>query len=101
MAAILRFESREKIRHKATLFGMYVVPGERGRGLGRELVVAVLETARTRPGVGVVQLTVSEGNDAALQLYRRAGFVAFGTEPLAVRVGMGFVAKVHLWRELG
>ena len=30
----LSFESREKIRHKATLFGMYVPPRFRGLGLG-------------------------------------------------------------------
>src|SRR5258707_967762 len=39
----LSFESREKIRHKATLFGMYVPSRFRGLGRGRQLVVAALE----------------------------------------------------------
>src|SRR5947207_11788322 len=47
-AAGLSFESREKIRHKATLFGMYVPARVRGLGLGRRLVFAAPEFARAR-----------------------------------------------------
>ncbi|HSI46940.1 MAG TPA: GNAT family N-acetyltransferase [Ideonella sp.] len=92
----LAFEAREKTRHKATLYGMYVPAAARQRGLGRQLVEAVLAQARARPGVRQVQLTVSEGNAAAQALYRRCGFVPFGTEPMAVSVAGGFVAKVHM-----
>src|SRR5215216_3943806 len=35
----LSFESREKLRHKATLFGMYVPPEFRGKGVGRQLAL--------------------------------------------------------------
>lgn len=93
----LSFDSREKARHKATLFGMYVPPAARGQGAGRALVMATLETARLRPGVGLVQLTVTEGNTAAQALYQSCGFVPFGIEPFAVAVGTGFVSKVHMW----
>ncbi|APW39267.1 GNAT family N-acetyltransferase [Rhodoferax koreense] len=96
----LSFETREKTRHKATLFGMVVGEQARGRGLGRQLVQAVLAHARARPGLRVLQLTVTEGNQAAIALYQGCGFEAYGTEPLAVRVGDGFVAKVHMWCDL-
>jgi ribosomal protein S18 acetylase RimI-like enzyme len=94
------FEQREKARHKATLFGMVVSGPQQGQGLGRSLVLAALAAARQRPGLRQIQLTVSEGNRAALQLYQRCGFVPFGLEPDAVAVGDHFVAKVHLWRRL-
>lgn len=55
----LSFETREKVRHKATLFGMYVAPAYRGQGIGRKLVAAALEHARSRPGLRIVQLTVT------------------------------------------
>jgi len=99
-AAGMEFESREKARHKATLFGMFVLPGFRGGKLGRTLVEAALAAARARPGVRIVQLTVTEGNDAARRLYERFGFVAFGVEPYAVAVRGGYVSKVHMWCDL-
>jgi len=92
----LSFERREKVRHKATLFGMYVRPEQRAQGLGRALVQAVLAHARACPHIALVQLTVSEGNAGAMALYRAAGFEAWGCEPLAVRVGDGFVRKWHM-----
>ena len=91
-------ESRAKVSHKATLFGMYVQPPFRGRGIADRLVADVLQYARSRAGLAVVQLTVSEGNRSARALYERHGFVAFGVEPYAVAVADGYVAKVHMWR---
>lgn len=96
----LSFEPREKVRHKATLFGTYVRPWFRGQGVGRQLVLAALEYARMRPGLKVVQLTVTEGNGPAEALYESCGFVRFGVEPLAVVVGSEYVSKVHMWRRL-
>jgi ribosomal protein S18 acetylase RimI-like enzyme len=92
----LSFERREKVRHKATLFGMYVRPACRGRGLGEQLLQAVLAAARARDDLQVVQLTVTQGNTPAVTLYESAGFVTYGCEPLAVRVGEGFVSKLHM-----
>jgi ribosomal protein S18 acetylase RimI-like enzyme len=97
----LSFESREKARHKAHLFGMYVPHSMRKGGIGKALVLAVLEHAQRRAGVKVVQLSVTEGNGAAQGLYERCGFVPYGVEPYAVEVGTEFVAKVHMWCNLG
>lgn len=97
----LSFERREKVRHKATLFGMYVPAGFRQRGLGRRLVHAVLAVARERPGIKLVQLTVTQGNTSAQALYESCGFTTFGVEPFAVAVGTGFVSKVHMWCTMG
>ncbi|VVO37527.1 GNAT family N-acetyltransferase [Pseudomonas fluorescens] len=97
----LAFEPREKARHKATLFGLYVSAGSRQGGLGYQLVQTALAEARTHKGLKLIQLTVTAGNDAALALYQRCGFVQFGLEPLAVRVGVEYLDKIHMWRELG
>jgi RimJ/RimL family protein N-acetyltransferase len=96
----LSFERREKIRHKATLFGMYVPAGFRKTGLGTRLVRQALDSAKARPGVSLVQLTMTDGNRAAQALYQRHGFVSFGLEPNAVAVGDGFVSKLHMWCNL-
>lgn len=96
----LSFDSRDKARHKATLFGMYVPAEFRRGGLGRQLLVALLAHAKARNGVKLVQLTVTHGNTAAQALYERFGFAQFGLEPFAVAVGSEFVSKVHMWCNL-
>lgn len=93
----LAFESREKTRHKATLFGLYVRAPYRQRGLGRQLLCSAWNFLGSRPEVKVVQLTVTTGNSAAQSLYQQFGFVAFGTEPMAVAVAGAYVSKVHMW----
>ena len=96
----LSFEPREKAKHKATLFGMYVPDARRQQGIGRSLVLAALAHARARPGMRVVQLTVTEGNVAAEALYEQCGFVRFGIEPFAIAVAGRFLSKVHMWCDL-
>lgn len=99
-AAGLARETREKARHKATLFGMVVQDTLRQRGLGRLLVEAVLDQARSQNGLRQVVLTVTQGNTRAEALYARCGFQTFGVEPDAVAVGDTLLAKVHMWHKL-
>jgi ribosomal protein S18 acetylase RimI-like enzyme len=96
----LAFEAREKALHKVTLFGMYVSADVRQRGIGYQLVQAVLAEARSHQGLRLIKLTVTAGNDAAFNLYRRCGFIQFGLEPMAVRVGEQYFDKIHMWREI-
>jgi len=79
---------------------MYVPANLRRGGVGKSLVLAVLEHARKRPGVRLVQLTVTQGNAPAQALYEKCGFVPFGVEPLAISLGPDFVSKVHMWCDL-
>jgi len=54
---------------------LFVTEAARGRGLGRELVEAVIALARER-GCRRVELDVNEDNAGALALYRSVGFDA-------------------------
>lgn len=64
------------------LYGMYVAPALRDRGIGRSLVEAVCQWARS-VGVDRVLLDVTEMNAPAIALYERCGFVRTGrTQPL-------------------
>jgi RimJ/RimL family protein N-acetyltransferase len=95
-AVTLERQTRPKSAHKALLIGMYVAPEARGQGLGRRLVEAILQNARARDGLKLITLTVTEGNDAAEQLYARCGFQRFGVEPLALQDQGQFFNKVHM-----
>ena len=72
-----------KVSHKALLWGMYVRPAARNRGLGRRLVEAVVNHASTR--VEQLQLGVVSANEAAHGLYRSMGFSEFGREMRALK----------------
>ena len=48
----------------------------------------------------VVNLTVTEGNAAAIRLYESVGFTTFGAEPMAIATPTGFKSKVHMWLNL-
>lgn len=89
----LSFETRHKIKHKAHLFGMYVRPPWQGQGWGRALVNAALQHARTREGVRLVQLSVTDTNATAIALYTACGFTPYGLEQNAVAVTEGYVDK--------
>ncbi len=52
---------------------LYVVPHQRGRGLGRALMQSVLELARAR-GADYMDLNTSEHDVAAIALYESLGF---------------------------
>ena len=59
------------------LWGMWVAPAARGRGLGRALLAAVVGWARVR-AFETLRLTVMEEAPAARALYEGAGFVPTG-----------------------
>ncbi len=99
-AAGLSFGARQRERHKATLFGMTVAASARRSGFGRRLVLALLDHARARGGLRLVQLTVTEGNASAQKLYEDSGFRSFGLEPLAIDVDGELLGKVHMWCDL-
>ena len=93
----LEREKKPKTRHKALLIGMVATPAHRRLGVGRALVAALLSEARQRPGLLRINLTVTEGNEAALRLYESFGFVPWGREPQAIRTADGrLLAKLHL-----
>jgi RimJ/RimL family protein N-acetyltransferase len=85
-----------KNRHKALLWGMYVVPEARGRGVGRRLVAAVIERARAWPGLEQVWLAVAAHNEPARALYRACGFEAVWLERRALKLPDRYVDEEHM-----
>ncbi len=56
---------------------LYIAEERRGRGIGRQAMAFVEKMAREL-GVNAVHLEVSPANAAALELYRRSGYVGHG-----------------------
>jgi ribosomal protein S18 acetylase RimI-like enzyme/predicted enzyme related to lactoylglutathione lyase len=79
-------ETMIKLSHKAALWGMYVAPEWRRRGVAQALVAHMLARAAAEPGLRQVTLGVHAQNEPALALYRSLGFVEWGTERAAAYV---------------
>ena len=78
-------KSRKKLRHKGRIWGMYVIPEERGQGIATALVESVLETA-SEIDCEHVTLTVGTKNRESYGLYLRMGFSVYGTEVHAMKI---------------
>jgi RimJ/RimL family protein N-acetyltransferase len=81
-----------KLQHKGVLWGMYVRPQARGKGLAAALVQQVVAHARTL--VEQVCLTVVASNVAARRLYGAAGFEEYGLERRALKVGSEYYDEI-------
>ncbi|HEX6363334.1 MAG TPA: GNAT family N-acetyltransferase [Albitalea sp.] len=95
LAAWQREELR-KLRHKGFVWGVFVAPSHRGRGLARALLEAVIAHARAARGIRQLNLVAHAGNHAAIALYESLGFVVYGREPAAVCVDGMLHDEVHM-----
>ena len=89
-------ETREKTRHRGTIWGMYVPIEEQGKGIGRALLARALELARALPGLEQVELQVVTRNMRARGLYGSFGFATYGTEPRALFVDGEYLDEEHM-----
>lgn len=86
----IRTDGRIKTGHLAELWGVFVAPEIRGRGVGDALVAACVAWSRER-GLRRIRLEVLTSNAAATRLYLRHGFTVYGVAPDAIRVaGVGY-----------
>jgi RimJ/RimL family protein N-acetyltransferase len=89
-----------KRRHKGWIWGVFVSPSARAKGLGSVLVANAIESAKALPGLRCLLLTVSTTQQAAIKLYEKLGFRSYGTEPQALMVGERFIDEHHMILEL-
>jgi ribosomal protein S18 acetylase RimI-like enzyme len=88
--------TRPKERHKGRVWGVYVQPDYRKRGVGKQLLSELLRRARSQPGLEQIVLTVASEQARAKQLYASLGFAVFGHEQRALRVGEDYVDEDYM-----
>lgn len=79
-------EASQKQAHKGGIWGVYVDPAYRGKGIAAALLQRVLAFAAERDGWLQLKLSVNAANTAAIRLYASHGFVQYGLEPGALMV---------------
>jgi ribosomal protein S18 acetylase RimI-like enzyme len=88
-----------KRSHIGVIWGMYVAPEARSRGIGAALLDTMLEEIR-KSGRSLAQLSVAEPNAVARDLYESAGFRAWGREENALRLDGRPITEIHMSRNL-
>jgi ribosomal protein S18 acetylase RimI-like enzyme len=83
----LQRERMAKLAHKSFIWGVYVAPETRGRGVGDEILRHALSHAANVLGTRQVNLGVNTKNSAAVALYKRLGFIEYGLERGYLLVG--------------
>ncbi len=85
--------THNKERHKGHIWGVYVRPESRGKGVGSALMKEIVRRARELKGLEQITL-VASANFPAQRLYQAIGFESYGIEPHSLRIGEQYVDDV-------
>jgi ribosomal protein S18 acetylase RimI-like enzyme len=78
-------ESSPKTAHKGNIFGMFVEPEMRGQGLGKSLLLELINKVKSCNGLEQINLAVVSNNELAKTLYKSIGFQVYGVEKNALK----------------
>lgn len=95
MIGFLR-EKHLKQRHAGFIWGVYLAPEARGKGLGHKMMEQIMTHARKLEGLRKIELAVITTNPPALKLYQAFGFEIWGTQPEALKVDDSFYDQYHM-----
>jgi RimJ/RimL family protein N-acetyltransferase len=73
-----------------------VSPGERGKGLGKQIVLSLLELAFANVTVKEVSLNVYDFNTSAIKCYEQCGFKISSDQSIANRASWGDWRALHM-----
>lgn len=78
-------------RHKGHIWGVYVTPASRKKGVARALLTDIIRRARAISEIEQINLVVSASQAVAKQLYSSLGFLIYGTERRSLKVDGNYV----------
>lgn len=80
-------DKRSKLKHILNIVSFYVLPEYRGQGVGKALLMKIIDEAKQIEEVKKLQLGVITTQESAYQLYLSLGFKKVGEQKYAVKVG--------------
>lgn len=89
-------EARATTKHKCTIWGIYIQPAYRKRGIAKALMEIAIKHAKNSMHCSIVNLSVETTNVAAKKLYQSYGFEVWGIEPNAKQLHGKFYDSCHM-----
>jgi ribosomal protein S18 acetylase RimI-like enzyme len=86
---VIRPRAQARLRHTADL-NMGVAPAAQGRRLGSLMIQAALDRVVAEGVIEIVYLMVRADNEAAIRLYRNAGFEQLAVLDRDTKIGEGY-----------
>ncbi|MGW7573473.1 N-acetyltransferase family protein [Streptomyces sp. NPDC054765] len=99
-AAFLSLNRHRLMKHWLWVYTVMVHPSVQGQGVGRQLMAAVADAARSLDGISGIRLTCRGGTGIS-RFYTSCGYQEAGRVPGAIKVADGdFRDDVTMWLEL-
>jgi ribosomal protein S18 acetylase RimI-like enzyme len=96
----LKPNSRPTVRHKASLWGLYVQPNFRHQGAGKRLVEMVIAEANEMPYLELLRAGATLDGDKLLHFFAACGFREYGREPRSKLFNGVYYDQAYFWRPL-
>jgi RimJ/RimL family protein N-acetyltransferase len=80
------------------LLGITIRKAHRGKGLGEQMMKKVIDLSRGK--FEILRLEVFTVNSVAIKLYKKLGFVEYGTLPNAIKRGGNYFDLMQMYRRL-
>lgn len=81
-------------------FGIALAKKYRADGIGTTLATHVIDQARQKLHVSLIQLEVFSENTPAQALYKKLGFKQFGTLPQGINYQNSFIDRIYMYKEV-
>lgn len=93
-------QSSVKRRHKGILWGLYINPLFRNQGIAKNLTSLVLQTAKNDTRCEQLLITVSPPGSPANNFYEKLGFIPYGIEYQALKIGVEYIDEILMMKIL-
>lgn len=89
-------EDTIKDRHRAVIWGVYVTPDMRGKGVASAVLSTLITRAFALHGLEQLNIAVSETQTNAVKLYESFGFKTWGRQPRALKIADRYLDELHM-----
>ena len=93
-------EKKHSISHKATTWGLMVLPEFRNNGAGRLLIQNLIEIASTQEGIEHIRAIVTITPSNAIKLFQSIGFKQYGLESRGIKCEENYYDQSYLMLDI-